>query len=40
MNKLTQIQIQVLEGALLGDGSLIIGKNGKNASFYYCSKSY
>ena len=40
MNKLTQMQRQVLEGALLGDGSLVIGKNGKNASFYYSSKSY
>ena len=37
--QLTQIQKDVLTGALLGDGSLIIHKNGKNAYFQYLSKS-
>lgn len=39
MNKLTSIQQQVLDGALLGDGSLIIHKNGVNAYLSYLSKS-
>lgn len=37
--ELTQLQKDVLLGALLGDGSLIIHKNGKNAYFQYLSKS-
>lgn len=37
--QLTDIQIQVLNGALLGDGSLILHKNGKNAQLSYTSKS-
>lgn len=37
--KLSYEQIQVLEGALLGDGSLLMHKNGKNAIFTYTSKS-
>lgn len=39
MNELTLIQKQVLDGAMLGDGSLIIHKNGKNAYLSYLSKS-
>ncbi len=34
---LTQEQLDFLEGAMLGDGSLIIHKNGKNAYFSYLS---
>jgi hypothetical protein len=30
-------QLQILDGAMLGDGSLIIHKNGKNAYFSYLS---
>lgn len=37
--KLSYEQIQVLEGALLGDGSLVMHKHGKNAIFSYTSKS-
>lgn len=37
--QLNQIQKDVLSGSLLGDGSLIIHKNGKNAYFQYLSKS-
>lgn len=37
--ELTEEQKQVLYGALLGDGSLILHKNGKNAIFSYTSKS-
>ena len=36
---LTNIQKEVLYGALLGDGSLIKHKNGVNAKFSYLSKS-
>ena len=36
---LTEEQLQVLDGAMLGDGSLIIHKQGKNAYFSYLSKS-
>lgn len=36
---LTDIQKQVLDGALLGDGCLYRHKNGKNAQFTYLSKS-
>lgn len=36
---LTDVQKQVLEGALLGDGSLIIHKGGNNAYLSYLSKS-
>ena len=36
---LTEEQLQVLDGAMLGDGSLIIHKQGKNAHFSYVSKS-
>lgn len=36
---LTDIQKEVLYGALLGDGSLIKHKNGVNAQFCYLSKS-
>ena len=39
MDKLTSIQQQVLDGAMLGDGSLIIHKNGVNAYLSYLSKS-
>lgn len=39
MNKLTSMQQQVLDGAMLGDGSLIIHKNGVNAYLSYLSKS-
>lgn len=35
----TDEQIQVLNGAMLGDGSLYLHKNGKNAQFIYLSKS-
>lgn len=34
---LTQEQLEFLDGAMLGDGSLIIHKNGKNAYFSYLS---
>lgn len=37
--ELTEEQKQVLYGALLGDGSLILHKNCKNAIFSYTSKS-
>lgn len=37
--KLNAIQQQVLDGAMLGDGSLIIHKNGINAYLSYLSKS-
>lgn len=37
--QLSQKQYEVLIGALLGDGSLIIHKHGKNAYFSYLSKS-
>lgn len=37
---LTEIQKEVLYGALLGDGSLIKHKNGINAQFCYLSKSH
>ena len=37
--QLSSQQYEVLNGALLGDGSLIIHKNGKNAYFSYLSKS-
>ena len=37
---LNQEQIEVLRGALLGDGSLIIHKNSRNPYFTYTSKSY
>ena len=36
---LTDEQIQVLNGALLGDGCLYLHKNGRNAQFIYTSKS-
>jgi transposase len=36
---LTDVQLQVLNGALLGDGNLTISKNGVNACFNYLSKS-
>lgn len=36
---LTDIQKEVLYGALLGDGTLITHKNGKNSYFSYTSKS-
>jgi DNA invertase Pin-like site-specific DNA recombinase len=36
---LTDVQLQVLNGALLGDGNLSISKNGVNACFCYSSKS-
>ena len=37
---MTDDMYEVLRGAVLGDGSLIIAKNGVNASFSYTSKSY
>jgi DNA-binding CsgD family transcriptional regulator len=37
--KLTQYQTEILNGAMLGDGSLIISKNGRNPQFTYNSKS-
>ena len=37
--ELNTIQQQVLDGAMLGDGSLIIHKNGVNAYLSYLSKS-
>ena len=37
---LSDIQLSVLYGALLGDGCLNINKNGINAMFCYLSKSY
>ena len=36
---LSDMQKEVLYGALLGDGSLITHKNGKNSYFSYLSKS-
>lgn len=36
---LTDEQRQVLDGAMLGDGSLVMHKNGKNAQFTYVSHS-
>ena len=38
--QLSDIQKEVLYGALLGDGCLHINKNGINANFFYASKSY
>ena len=40
MSQLTELQKQIIEGALLGDGCLTINKHGKNACFSYVSKSY
>lgn len=37
--QLTSKQLEIINGALLGDGSLIIHKNGTNANFSYLSKS-
>ena len=37
--QLTDNQLEMINGALLGDGSLIMHKNGTNASFSYLSKS-
>lgn len=37
---LTEEQIQVLDGAMLGDGCLHKNKSAKNAQFTYTSKSY
>lgn len=40
LTALSPIQIDYLQGALLGDGSLYIHKNANNACFCYTSKSY
>lgn len=37
---ITDEMYQILDGAMLGDGYLGISKNGVNAFFRYCSKSY
>lgn len=37
--QLTNNQLEIINGALLGDGSLIMHKNGTNANFSYLSKS-
>lgn len=37
--ELTPLQIEIIQGALLGDGCLNIHKNGINANFIYTSKS-
>lgn len=38
-DSLSTEQLEILDGAMLGDGSLIVHKHGKNAYFSYNSKS-